>query len=95
MDVKIGKKNVSYCAICDDVRELKNAWDAEQEELVECGHQEEAKAFAGVPGYMIKDAGDYTYLSTEICECCMQTLIRGVNLINSQKLTGVSLDNGR
>ena len=95
MDIRIAKKNVSYCAICNEVRELKDAWDADQEELVENGHQEEAIRFKGVPGYMMKDTDDYSFINTEICECCMHTLIKGVNLINSQHLTGVSLDNGR
>lgn len=95
MDMRIFKKQVTYCSTCNDVRELKRAWDEEQETLVENGEQEETKQFPGVPGYVIKDADDYSYLSTEICESCMQTLIKGVNLINNQKLTGISLHNGR
>lgn len=94
MDIRIVKRNVCYCAICNDVREIKNAWEAEQETLVENGEQEEAISFPGVPGYMMKDADDYSYLSTEICENCMHTLMKGVNLIINQKLTGVSLSNG-
>lgn len=94
MDMRIIKKNVCYCATCNDVREIKLAWDAEQEKLVDNGEQEEAKQFPGVKGYVIKDADDYSYLNTEICENCMHTMMRGVGIMIDQNLTGISLSNG-
>lgn len=94
MDMRIIKRKVCYCTVCNDVREIKQAWDEEQEKLVENGDQEETQSFPGVDGYAIKNADDYSYMTTEICANCMHTLIKGVNLITSQKLTGISLNNG-
>lgn len=94
MDMRIIKRDVCYCAICNDVRDAKMVWDTEQEALVESGDLEEAKQFPGVRGYAIKNADDYSYMTTEICESCMNALIKGVGLINGQKLTGISLSNG-
>jgi hypothetical protein len=94
MDIRIIKSNVIYCDVCKDVRELKESWDEGQASLVENGEQEETKPFPGVPGYIIKDADDYKYSHNEICENCMKTLIKGVNLITSQNLTGISICNG-
>lgn len=92
MDIRIMKKNVSYCNICDDVSKLRQVWEEGQELLVEKGEQEETKNFPGVPGYYIKDADDYRYSHNEICEKCMHGIMKGVSLINSQKLTGISLN---
>lgn len=94
MDIRIIKANVTYCDVCKDVRELKETWDEGQKLLVESGEQEDIKPFPGVAGYIIKDADDYKYSHNEICENCMKTLIKGVNLITSQNLTGVSINNG-
>ena len=93
MDIRIIKKKVTYCAVCEEVRELRTLWDEEQSELVECGHQEERIPFKGVDGYLIKDNDDYRYSSNEICSKCMHTIMKGVTIINSQHLTGVSLSN--
>ena len=94
MDIRIIKGSVVYCDVCKDVRELKETWDEGQKLLVDNGEQEEAKQFPGVPGYIIKDADDYKYSHNEICENCMNVLIKGVRIIGEQKLTGISLNNG-
>lgn len=93
MDIRIIKSTITYCDICKDVRELKEAWDEGQELLVSNGDQEETKQFPGVPGYIVKDADDYRYSHNEICEACMHTLMKGVTIIHEQGLTGVSLSN--
>ena len=92
MDIRIIKENVRYCSICNEVADAKKAWDSEQEVLVEEGTQEEAVQYPGVPGYRIKEADDYKWGTTEICEKCMHAIMKGVGLINSQKLTGISLN---
>ena len=93
MDIRIIKGAVTYCDVCKEVRELKEAWDEGQKLLVDNGEQEEPKQFPGVPGYIIKDADDYKYSHNEICECCMHTLMKGVAIIHEQGLSGVSLNN--
>ena len=92
MDIRIIKKNVSYCTICDDVKNMREVWDEGQRLLVEKGEQEEAVQFPGVPGYSIKDADDYTFICSDICENCMHTLMKGVTIIHEQNLTGISLN---
>ena len=94
MDIRILKKPVTYCTICDDVAEMRNAWDAGQKLLVESGEQEEVKLFPGVPGYEIRDNDDHKYGYNSICDNCMHTLMKGVKLIIDQKLTGISISNG-
>lgn len=91
MDIRIMKSPVTYCVICNDVRELKEAWDEGQKLLVDNGEQEDVVQFPGVPGYVVKDADDYKYNHSEICEGCMHTLMKGVAIIHEQGLTGVSL----
>jgi hypothetical protein len=95
MDVRILKKPVTFCTICNDVSELRNAWDEGQKLLVDSGEQDEPKSFPGVPGYLIKDNDDYRYSYNEVCEKCMHTLMKGVTIINSQGLTGISLDTNK
>lgn len=92
MDIRITKANVKYCRVCDHVGELRNAWDDEQKLLVDEGKQEEAKEFAGVPGYIIKDADEYKFSYDCICGNCMHAIIKGVDIINRQNLTGISLN---
>lgn len=92
MDMRIIKRKVSYCEICEDVKALKDSWDEGQNLLVENGEQEEPVPFPGVSGYTIKDADEYKYSHTEICENCMNALMKGVNIINVQKLTGISMN---
>lgn len=92
MDVRIIKSNVTYCDICKEVRNLKESWDEGQQLLVDNNEQEERKQFPGVPGYVIKDADDYVYSHNEICEKCMHTLMKGVNIMKANKLTGISLN---
>lgn len=92
MDIRIIKSNVTYCTICDDVSNMKKQWDEEQKLAVEDGRKEEAVQFPGVPGYMIKDTDDYKFSHNEICECCMNTLMRGVTIIHENGLLGVSLN---
>lgn len=94
MDIRIIKGAVTYCEVCKEVREIKEQWDEEQKLAVDDGRQEEPTQFPGVPGYIIKDADDYKYSHNEICENCMNALMKGVNIINNQKLTGISLNNG-
>lgn len=91
MDIRIIKSNVTYCTICDDVSEARREWDAEQKLAVDDGRQEEAIKYPGVPGYIIKDADDYKFTHNEICEHCIRTLMKGVNIITEQDLTGISL----
>lgn len=95
MDIRIIKGNVRYCTVCKEVYELNKNWEEEQELLVENGEQEEPVPFPGVSGYTIKDADEYKFGTTEICEKCMNAIIKGVNLINLQKLTGVSIDSNK
>lgn len=92
MDIRIIKSHVTFCEICDDVKELKNSWDAEQDRLKAENDDYEVKEFQGVPGYIIKDADDYKYSTNRICERCMRSIVRGVTLISNQKLTGVSIN---
>lgn len=94
MDIRIIKSSVAYCDICKDVRELRETWDEGQKLLVDNGEQEEARQFPGVSGYIIKDADDYKYSHNEICENCMNALMKGVKIIYEQKLSGISLNNG-
>lgn len=91
MDIRITKANVTYCVICDEVSEMKKAWDAEQQLAIDDGRQEEAIRFAGVPGYIVKDADDFRFTHNEVCDKCMHTIMRGVTIITEQNLTGVSL----
>lgn len=91
MDIRIIKANVTFCAICDDVSEMRKAWDAEQQLAVDDGRQEKATPYAGVPGYIVKDADDYKFSHSEICDKCMHTIMRGVTIIAEQDLTSVSL----
>ena len=95
MDIRIIKSPVSYCTICNDVRELREAWDEGQKLLVDNGEQEEPVQFPGVPGYVVKDADDYKYNHNEICEKCMNTLMKGVVIIIDQKLTGISINSNQ
>ena len=95
MDVRITKANVIYCVICDEVGEAKKEWDDSQRMLVENNEQEEAIKFPGVPGYIVKDADDYKFSHSEICEGCMHTLMKGVTIIHEQDLTGVSMKSHR
>lgn len=94
MDIRILKKPVTYCTICNDVKEMKDAWNEGQKLLVDNGEQEEPKPFPGVPGYLIKDNDDFRYSYNEICENCMKTLMKGVTIITEQNLTGISICNG-
>lgn len=94
MDIRIIKSNVTYCDVCKEVRELKETWDEGQKLLVDNGEQEDMKPFPGVAGYIVKDADDYKYSHNEICENCMNALIKGVRIIHDQNLTGISLNNG-
>lgn len=94
MDIRIIKGAVCYCDVCKEVRELKETWDEGQKLLVDNGEQEDMIPFPGVAGYIIKDADDYKYSHNEICENCMNALIKGVRIIGEQKLTGISLNNG-
>lgn len=95
MDIRIIKADVTYCAICDEVSEMKKQWDTEQQLAIDDGRQEEATRFKGVPGYIVKDADDYKFSHSEICEQCMHTLMRGVTIIHEQNLTGISLHSQR
>ena len=92
MDIRIIKEKVRYCMICEEVSELKDAWDLKQAELMENGEIEDPEPFPGVSGYTIKDSDQYKYGYNNICERCMNTVVRGVQLINTQKLTGISID---
>lgn len=91
MDIRIIKANVTFCAVCDEVSEMRKAWDAEQQLAIDGGRQEEAIKFSGVPGYIVKDADDYKFSHSEICNQCMHTIMRGVTIITEQNLTSVSL----
>ena len=91
MNIKITKANLNHCTICGEPNEMKKHWDEEQEQMVEDGRQEEATEFPGVPGYIVDDADDKRYYSTYICETCMKTIMRGVNIITEQDLLGISL----
>ena len=95
MDIRITKGNVTYCVVCEGVEDAKKEWNDKQKSLVESGEQEEAVKFPGVPGYIIKDADDFKYSHSEICEECMHTLMRGVTVIHEQDLTGISLNSHR
>lgn len=95
MDIRIVKANVTYCVICDDVSEAKKEWDAGQQSAIDDGKQEEAIKFPGVPGYIVKDADDFKFSHSEICEECMHTLMKGVTIIHEQDLTGVSMKSRR
>lgn len=92
MDIRIIKQNVRYCTVCNEVSELKKSWEEGQKLLVENEEQEEEVQFPGVPGYLIKDTDDYKFGYMEVCEKCMKTLMHGVSLIESNNLTGISLD---
>lgn len=92
MDIRIIKSYVTRCEICDDVKELRNSWEAEQDRLKAENDDYEVKKFQGVPGYIIKDADDYKYSTNHICEKCMRSIVRGVTLISNQRLTGVSIN---
>lgn len=94
MNIKITKKNISYCTVCGEPNEMKKQWDEEQKQKVDNGEQEEATEFPGVPGYIVDDADDdshYSFNSTYICETCMKTIIRGVKIITEQDLLGISV----
>ena len=92
MDIRIIKSYVTRCEICDDVKELRHSWEAEQDRLKAENDDYEVKEFRGVPGYIIKDADDYKYSTNHICEKCMRSIVKGVTLINNQKLTGISIN---
>lgn len=93
MDIRIIKGNVSFCTVCNEVSEERSNWDKEQKQAVDDGRQEEPAYFPGVPGYTIKDANasEYSYEQTCICEGCLRTIMRGVNIITEQDLLGISL----
>lgn len=96
MDMRILKKSaITYCATCEDVNRMRVEWDNEQKLLVDSGAQEECTQFPGVSGYIIRDNDDYTYCNTGICEKCMNTIIKGVTIINEKGLTGISLDTNK
>lgn len=92
MDIRIVKRAVTYCTFCNDVRDMKEAWDEGQRLLVDNGEQEERKSFPGVPGYAVKDADDFKYMTNEVCEKCMHTVMKGVHIILDHNLTGISID---
>ena len=92
MDIRIIKSYVTHCEICDDVKELRYSWEAEQDRLKAESDDYEVKEFQGVPGYINKDADGYKYSTNHICEKCMRSVVRGVTLISNQKLTGVSIN---
>jgi hypothetical protein len=95
MKISIMRSNIQRCEVCNDVSDQEKQWNEEQLAAVRDGKQEEPIRFPGIPGFIIKDAEEYKYGTTHICDSCLRTIMVGVTIIDDKNLVGVSLDSNQ
>lgn len=90
MTIEIKKTKIKSCDICGD-KEVPQIPDPDAEQNEELMELVDDPNWEGVDGYVLKDEESLYWRSTRICTECVTKLLKGMNLMNANKLTKIAL----